>query len=685
VHANKVSVPVREKSVHELNVCEKLVHELNACEIPVHKLDICEIPVHAIPVLPENSHAERSIVQNEFRMLVSEPIDNSFANEEDPVIPLSEDPDREVTREQIEYFLQKIQIQYAPSETGATNRSIFTNLPSAIVFRTCVTLGYEIQNSLVDTGASISAINPDILIRAAQSIVKRQNIQSFSFKFSVGNSESLCVNEIVTMNFYINSTLFNWKFYVIPGLSNNVVLGMDWLSQIKAILHCDNQSIRFSATPESAAPVPQIQQLSNPVSIQTMTQTPNENKPSIPKRPENRNVSTKLFTMFPSGLKANHSCSIDVMCSNANFNGDILVTSNNDLEHKKLLLIGRSIIPMINGKGQVWIINANDYDIRLPPNSEIGSFEEFESDTDPYDVSNVEMNYLQDLENSPIIPDNELYPQLSSIEESDRADKLFEACTFGDKLTKEQRDRLKSLICEYLDVFSFSDEKIGRAIGVKHKINRGDAVPIRQRAYRVSPTERELIRGKVEQLTKQGLIRPSESPWSSPVILVSQKDKVRFVVDYRKLNAVTKKDSYPLPLISDYLDHLQGSEYFTSMDCDTAFHQVPMSEEDREKTAFVVPDGSLHEYNVLSFGLCNAPSTFQRLIDRVLGSLKWKIALVYIDDTVVFSKYFDQHLIDLRLVLEAFRRSRLTLKPLKCIFANHELEFLGHVVSKEGV
>jgi hypothetical protein len=79
VHANKVSVPVREKSVHELNVCEKLVHELNACEIPVHKLDICEIPVHAIPVLPENSHAERSIVQNEFRMLVSEPIDNSFA------------------------------------------------------------------------------------------------------------------------------------------------------------------------------------------------------------------------------------------------------------------------------------------------------------------------------------------------------------------------------------------------------------------------------------------------------------------------------------------------------------------------------------------------------------------------------------------------------------------------------
>jgi hypothetical protein len=110
-----------------------------------------------------------------------------------------------------------------------------------------------------------------------------------------------------------------------------------------------------------------------------------------------------------------------------------------------------------------------------------------------------------------------------------------------------------------------------------------------------------------------------------------------------------------------------------------------MSDEDREKTAFVVPDGSLNEYNVLSFGLCNAPSTFQRLIDKVLGSLKWKIALVYIDDTVVFSKCFDQHLIDLRLVLEAFRRSRLTLKPLKCIFANHELKFLGHVVTKEGV
>jgi hypothetical protein len=97
-----------------------------------------------------------------------------------------------------------------------------------------------------------------------------------------------------------------------------------------------------------------------------------------------------------------------------------------------------------------------------------------------------------------------------------------------------------------------------------------------------------------------------------------------------------------------------------------------MCEEDREKSAFVTSDG-LYEYNVLSFGLCNAPSTFQRQMDKVLGSLKWNIALVYIDDTVIFSKTFETHVVDLRLVLEAFRKSRLTLNPLKCIFADHEL------------
>jgi hypothetical protein len=138
------------------------------------------------------------------------------------------------------------------------------------------------------------------------------------------------------------------------------------------------------------------------------------------------------------------------------------------------------------------------------------------------------MNYLKDLQEQLEAPVNEPHAELNSLEECDGAGKLFKDCKFGEKLTTEQKDQIKALLIEYLDVFSFSTENIGRAIGTEHKINTGDAVPIRQRAYRVSPTERNLIKEKVDQLLKQGLIRPSESPWSSPAILVSQKDKIRF-------------------------------------------------------------------------------------------------------------------------------------------------------------
>jgi hypothetical protein len=120
------------------------------------------------------------------------------------------------------------------------------------------------------------------------------------------------------------------------------------------------------------------------------------------------------------------------------------------------------------------------------------------------------------------------------------------------------------------------------------------------------------------------------------------------------------------------------------MDMDTGFYQVPMHPDDREKTGFITPDG-LYEMNRMPFGLCNSPSTFQRLADKVLGKLKWAIALVYIDDVIVFSKNFDLHIDHLGLIFEAFLKSNLTLKPSKCIFADHQLEFLGHVISKDGI
>ena len=139
----------------------------------------------------------------------------------------------------------------------------------------------------------------------------------------------------------------------------------------------------------------------------------------------------------------------------------------------------------------------------------------------------------------------------------------------------------------------------------------------------------------LHDMLDKGVIQPSDSPWSSPIVLAKKKDgSVRFCIDFRKVNSVTRKDAYPLPRIDDTLDTLAGSKLFSTLDLKTGYWQVEMAEQDRAKTAFTTPEG-LYEFKVLPFGLCNAPATFQRLMDRVLHGLKWHNCLVYIDDIVV--------------------------------------------------
>jgi hypothetical protein len=169
------------------------------------------------------------------------------------------------------------------------------------------------------------------------------------------------------------------------------------------------------------------------------------------------------------------------------------------------------------------------------------------------------------------------------------------------------------------------------------------------------------------------------------VLLVKKKDgSARLCVDFRPLNKLTTKDSYPLPRISDILDRVGNAQFYTLLDLHSAYHQIPVAVEDREKTAMVTPDG-LYQFNVLPFGLCNAPATFQRLIDVVLGDLKWSIAIAYLDDVILLGDTFEQHQERLRLVLEAIRRAQLTLKPSKCSFAMSSVLILGHLVTRDGV
>ena len=181
------------------------------------------------------------------------------------------------------------------------------------------------------------------------------------------------------------------------------------------------------------------------------------------------------------------------------------------------------------------------------------------------------------------------------------------------------------------------------------------------------------------------IIRPSASPWSSPVVMVHKKDgSWHFCIDYRKLNSATHRDAYPLPRIDATLDSLTGCRYFATLDLASGYWQVAVEESDKEKTAFSTMNGHF-EFNVMPFGLTNAPATFQRLMECVLAGLMYEQCLIYLDDIIVFSSTFNEHLHCLCNVLVALQETHLLLKLSKCSFACTEVAYLGHVVSANGI
>lgn len=209
--------------------------------------------------------------------------------------------------------------------------------------------------------------------------------------------------------------------------------------------------------------------------------------------------------------------------------------------------------------------------------------------------------------------------------------------------------------------------------------------PIACPPHRQNPEKQKAIRDHVAEMTRREIIEPSTSPWAAPVVLANKSDgTLRFCIDYRRLNAVVKKDSYPLPRVDDSLDQLGGNEFFTTLDLASGFWQIPLTQDAKEKTAFITPNG-LFQYTRLPFGLVNSPAQFQRMMNAVLAGLQWQCCLVYVDDIIIYSATFDDHIRDLRAVFDRIRAASLRLKGKKCTFAAREVRYLGHVVDAVGI
>ncbi|KAG3068028.1 hypothetical protein PI124_g19541 [Phytophthora idaei] len=261
----------------------------------------------------------------------------------------------------------------------------------------------------------------------------------------------------------------------------------------------------------------------------------------------------------------------------------------------------------------------------------------------------------------------------------------FEVDFQDSSLGAEQRRPFAEMLKGMMNLFVETSKKPGRTELLKFSIDTGTRLPIKPPPYRVSKAEGDVMESEIQEYLDLGLIRPSTSPWASPVLMIRKPDGgIWFCIDYRKLNAVTVKDSYPMPLVDDILDVLGNAKLFSTMDIASGYWNVPMDPDSVEKTYFTSKFG-LYERLVIPFGLCNAVPAFERLMENVLVDLKWRTCLVYLDDCVVFSDDFPTNLIRVQQVLERFRVAGFKLKMKKCHWGRDQVGFLGHILTPTGI
>jgi len=503
-----------------------------------------------------------------------------------------------------------------------------------------VNFGSTNANQIVDTGTAVTIISTNIYNNLPNdSRPPLENVKS-ALKLEVANEGLLSVLGTATLEFKIKKETYKWSVFVAP-IREDGLLGLDFLQEHNFALSAE-KGLRLNGKkcPTIVEKVPY-----RAVRVQS-TETvviPAYSEMVVKGHCPSGKISTKYGVV--SSLDSEKDGSVDLMVGNTLIDSDKVSTG----------------IP-------VRVMNPSPSEVKINTKTVIGQV----SEVDGISVKSESSDYQCD---SQVSGESEKLPH--------HLNGLYDSSVKN--LNRNQRDKLKSLLVKHSNVFAKSQFDLGKTSVVKHGINTGDTEPIRQRPRRPPRAFKDEESKIIDEQLKANIIRESSSPWSSPLVYVKKRDgTTRPCIDYRALNATTLKDSYPLPNISDCLDSLGGSVYFSCLDILSAYYQIEMSEADRPKTAFISKYG-LYEYNVMPMGLCNAPSTFQRCMELVMRGLQWEILLIYLDDLIVFSKTFDEHLERLDKVLSRLSEAGLKLKPSKCVLFKSEVSFLGHVVTEDGI
>lgn len=258
------------------------------------------------------------------------------------------------------------------------------------------------------------------------------------------------------------------------------------------------------------------------------------------------------------------------------------------------------------------------------------------------------------------------------------------------ELNEDEKESLIKIFNEFPNQFYLPGDKLGPTNVLKHKIIKTDKKPIFVKQYRYPPMHKNKITKQINELSETGIIKPSVSPFNSPLRIVPKKSdskgnkRWRMVIDYRKLNEITVGDAYPIPSIIDIIDQCGGAKYFSVLDLALGFHQIELDPDSKHKTAFSAPFGH-YEYNRMPFGLKTAPSTFQRLMDIILTGLQGIDMFIYMDAIVIYASSLEEHSQKLRRLLGRLKTAGLMLQPDKCFFLQKEIVYLGHLITDTGV
>ena len=515
---------------------------------------------------------------------------------------------------------------------------------------------------LIDSGAAISAISVDLWNDIKDALKITPSTEDIPTLVTANKGE-LTIHGSISLPLEIEQERYMTKLYIIDGLSFSIVLGHDFLVDNNGTINYREKNL----TLEINKPVQTVTGEDKSISFGSMSNNKQKTNLFSKKKRTIRPLSQEVwqFTQkFPTG-------------------DDYLFEPSEELQEQTSLSITPAVFRGSTGRVTLKVTSLKESPVKIPAGSFLGTLtkistiapiKEVESSNNEEggDVTQLDEKSIQDQATSKRIKVN---PD----------DKKSTQVKINPELTEDQQKQVQKLIDQYEETFAATLQEIGTTPLVKHIIHTGDAAAIRQRPYRVSPKQREVIDKELDQMIEKGLVRKSTSAWASPLIVVPKPTGgVRVCFDYRAVNKVTTVDSHPLPRVDDLLDHLKGAKYFSKIDLKSGFWQIPMEESSIPKTAFCTHRG-LYECVIMPMGLKNSPMTFERLIEHVFTEELWKSVLVYLDDIIIFSRSFEDHMLHLKFALDKLAEANLKAHPGKCDLAETEITFLGHIISAKGI